>query len=116
MPVYDYVCGACRHRFEVFHGLNESGPHLCPLCGGRVSRAFAPPTIHFKGTGWAKLDRRASGAPRRKAAETGAEPDGGAPKRKDAETGAEPDGGTTGGGPAEGAAGSGSTRGPEAAD
>lgn len=63
MPIYDYVCGACRHRFEVFHGLNESGPHQCPLCEGRVSRAFAPPTIVFKGSGWAKVDRRATGAP-----------------------------------------------------
>ncbi len=63
MPIYDYVCGACRHRFEVFHGLNESGPHQCPLCEGPVTRAFAPPTIVFKGSGWAKVDRRATGAP-----------------------------------------------------
>jgi putative FmdB family regulatory protein len=63
MPVYDYVCGSCRHRFEVFHGLNESGPRQCPLCEGPVSRAFAPPTIVFKGSGWAKVDRRATSAP-----------------------------------------------------
>jgi len=68
VPVYDYVCSSCRHRFEAFHGLNEAGPHVCPLCDGPVSRAFAPPTIHFKGTGWAKKDRRASAAPSRKAA------------------------------------------------
>lgn len=66
MPIYDYVCGACRHRFEVFHGLNEAGPHQCPLCEGPVTRAFAPPTIHFKGSGWAKMDRRATSAPSRK--------------------------------------------------
>jgi putative FmdB family regulatory protein len=63
MPVYDYVCGACRHRFEVFHGLNEAGPHQCPLCEGPVTRAFAPPTILFKGSGWAKVDRRATSSP-----------------------------------------------------
>jgi putative FmdB family regulatory protein len=63
MPVYDYVCGACRHRFEVFRGLNEAGPHQCPLCEGPVTRAFAPPTILFKGSGWAKVDRRATSAP-----------------------------------------------------
>jgi putative FmdB family regulatory protein len=63
MPIYDYICGACRHRFEVFHGLNESGPHQCPLCEGPVTRAFAPPTIVFKGSGWAKMDRRATSAP-----------------------------------------------------
>jgi putative FmdB family regulatory protein len=68
MPVYDYVCGSCHHRFEVFRGLNEAGPHRCPLCEGPVTRAFAPPTIHFKGSGWAKKDRRTSGAPSKKVA------------------------------------------------
>jgi len=68
MPVYDYVCSACGHRFEVFHGLNEAGPHQCPLCEGRVTRAFVPPTIHFKGSGWAKNDRRSSAASAKKKA------------------------------------------------
>ncbi len=67
MPVYDYICSSCRHRFEVFRGLNEAGPHLCPLCEGPVTRAFARPSIHFKGTGWAKTDRRSPGAPTKKA-------------------------------------------------
>ena len=80
MPVYDYVCSSCRHRFEVFRGLNEAGPHQCPLCQGAVTRAFAPPTIHFKGTGWAKNDRRSSRPPTEKAASgesKGGEPKGG---------------------------------------
>jgi putative FmdB family regulatory protein len=68
MPVYDYVCNSCRHRFEVFRGLNESGPSQCPLCEGPVTRAFAPPTIVFKGSGWAKKDRRPTRAPSTKAA------------------------------------------------
>lgn len=68
MPIYDYVCTACHHRFEVFHGLNEAGPHQCPECGSPVSRVFAPPAIVFKGSGWAKVDRRHSGAPEKKVA------------------------------------------------
>ena len=67
MPIYDYVCGSCGHRFEVFRGINEAGPHQCPECGGPVARAFVPPTIHFKGSGWAKTDRRATSAPSRRA-------------------------------------------------
>ncbi len=66
MPIYDYVCTSCGHRFEVLRGLNESGPHVCPECGGPVNRAFAPPTIVFKGSGWAKVDRRYAGAPTKK--------------------------------------------------
>jgi len=54
VPIYDYVCGSCGHRFEVLRGINEAGPHQCPECGGPVARAFMPPTIHFKGSGWAK--------------------------------------------------------------
>ena len=66
MPIYDYVCAACGHRWEVIHGLNETGPHQCLLCGGPVSRAFVPPTIHFKGSGWARTDRRTpAGRPKR---------------------------------------------------
>jgi putative FmdB family regulatory protein len=67
VPIYDYVCGSCGHRFEVFRGINEAGPHQCPECGGPVARAFMPPTIHFKGSGWAKTDRRATSAPARRA-------------------------------------------------
>jgi putative FmdB family regulatory protein len=72
VPIYDYVCGSCGHRFEVFRGINEAGPHQCPECGGPVARAFVPPTIHFKGSGWAKTDRRATSAPARR-------PDAGTP-------------------------------------
>lgn len=92
MPVYDYVCGSCGHRFEVFHGLNESGPHQCPLCEGSVTRAFVPPTIHFKGSGWAKKDRQSSsGAAARKAA-------AGSPKVSAPATGAESSGSPGAGG------------------
>ncbi len=59
MPTYDYACAACGHRFEVVHGIHGHGPETCPNCGGGpVRRAFAPPTIMFKGSGWAKVDRR----------------------------------------------------------
>lgn len=61
MPTYDYACAACGHRFEVVHGVHERGPDSCPVCGaGPVRKAFAPPTVVFKGSGWAKVDRRAS--------------------------------------------------------
>ena len=59
MPTYDYACAACGHRFEVVHGVDGHGPETCPNCGeGPVRKAFAPPTIMFKGSGWAKVDRR----------------------------------------------------------
>ena len=63
MPTYDYTCAACGHRFEVVHGVHGHGPETCPSCGGGpVRKAFAPPTVVFKGSGWAKVDRRSSSA------------------------------------------------------
>ena len=68
MPTYDYVCANCGHRFEVIHGVDAAGPEECPVChSGPARKGFAPPTIHFKGSGWAKMDRGA--ARRSKAAE-----------------------------------------------
>ena len=62
MPIYDYVCSNCGHLTEVVHGINDHGPKFCPECGaeGSMTKAFAPPTIHFKGSGWAKKDRSSS--------------------------------------------------------
>jgi putative FmdB family regulatory protein len=57
MPTYDYLCPN-GHRFEVIHSVTADGPESCPVCGAApVRKAFTAPTIHFKGTGWAKKDR-----------------------------------------------------------
>jgi putative FmdB family regulatory protein len=62
VPIYDYACKACGHLTEVVHGIHDHGPKFCPECGaeGTMTKAFALPTIHFKGSGWAKKDRSAS--------------------------------------------------------
>ncbi len=67
MPIYDYSCSACGHVTEVIHGINDEAPRFCPACGrdGTLRKAFAPPAVHFKGSGWAKKDRKATSAPGR---------------------------------------------------
>jgi putative FmdB family regulatory protein len=64
MPIYEYACTACDHRVDILLGINDPGPHFCPSCGkaGTMRKLFAPPTIHYKGSGWAKKDRGGSGA------------------------------------------------------
>jgi putative FmdB family regulatory protein len=60
MPLYDYDCAQCGRRFEVIHGVHADGPTACPLCGGGpVRKAITAPAVHFKGSGWAKKERRA---------------------------------------------------------
>jgi putative FmdB family regulatory protein len=62
MPIYDYTCTACGHAVEVMHGIHDHGPRFCPECTaeGTMRKGFAPPAVHFKGSGWAKKDRRAT--------------------------------------------------------
>ena len=61
MPLYDYVCEACRHRFEVIHGVHDHGPTTCPNCGkGPVRKGITTAAIHYKGSGWAKKERHAA--------------------------------------------------------
>jgi len=44
MPNYDYTCGDCRKRFDVFLTYNEYGvkPVHCPHCGSANIRRRAP--------------------------------------------------------------------------
>jgi putative FmdB family regulatory protein len=70
MPIYDYLCTACDHRADILHGINDPGPHFCPSCGaeGTMRKQFSAPSIHFKGTGWAKKDRGGSSSTKASAA------------------------------------------------
>jgi putative FmdB family regulatory protein len=73
VPVYDYLCTNCREITEVIHGIEAPGPRFCPACGaeGTLRKAFAPPTVHFKGSGWAKKDRSTAVTKARAKADSG---------------------------------------------
>jgi putative FmdB family regulatory protein len=62
MPIYEYVCSNCATKTDILQGINDPAPTFCPTCGaeGTLRKQFAPPTIHFKGSGWAKKDRGSS--------------------------------------------------------
>ncbi len=67
MPIYEYGCQSCGHQLDVTHGVHQSGPSACPVCGGPLRKLLSTPTIVFKGSGWAKKERggsqgRAAGA------------------------------------------------------
>ncbi len=64
MPLYDYDCSACGRRFEVVHGVQVEGPTVCPICGnGPIRKAISAAAVHYKGSGWAKKERRGSAVP-----------------------------------------------------
>ncbi len=52
MPLYEYECDACQHRFEVIQKYSDPLVAICPNCGGHVRKLMSSPAIQFKGTGW----------------------------------------------------------------
>src|SRR5918996_84333 len=70
MPLYEYQCGACGHRFEVIQKFSDSQVEVCPSCGERqVSKLLSSPAIQFKGSGWYITDYARKGAGTTDAAE-----------------------------------------------
>jgi putative FmdB family regulatory protein len=61
MPLYEYQCDACAHRFEVIQKYSDAPIDVCPKCGGAVNKLLSSPAIQFKGTGWYITDYAKSG-------------------------------------------------------
>ena len=57
MPLYEYECGSCGHRFEIIQKFSDGPPETCPSCGkGPLQRLQSSPAFQFKGTGWYVTD------------------------------------------------------------
>ena len=52
MPLYEYLCDACGHRFEVIRKFSDVPIDKCPSCGGSVHKLQSAPAIQFKGSGF----------------------------------------------------------------
>lgn len=52
MPLYEYECDACGHRFEVIQKFSDQPLAACPKCQGAVRKLLSSPAIQFKGSGW----------------------------------------------------------------
>ena len=53
MPLYEYQCEACDHRFERIQKFSDPLADTCPKCGkGPVRKLISSPAIQFKGSGW----------------------------------------------------------------
>jgi putative FmdB family regulatory protein len=47
MPLYEYQCDDCGHRFEVIQKFSDAPVEVCPACGGAVKRLLSSPAIQF---------------------------------------------------------------------
>ena len=58
VPIYDYRCDECGHRFSAVQSFSDGPLEKCPNCGKRPRRLITAPAIVFKGSGWYKTDSR----------------------------------------------------------
>ena len=65
MPLYEYECDVCRHRFEKIQKFSDPLEDKCPVCAGHVHKLQSSPAFQFKGSGfyitdYAKKDHTAA--------------------------------------------------------
>jgi len=56
MPIYEYLCKKCHHRFERIQKFSDPHVKKCPECGGAVGLVLSAPAVRFKGSGWYVTD------------------------------------------------------------
>jgi putative FmdB family regulatory protein len=62
MPLYEYQCKKCGHRFERIQKFSDPPVKKCPECGGAVEQLLSAPAVQFKGSGWYVTDYAKKGA------------------------------------------------------
>ncbi len=62
MPIYEYQCKKCKHKFEKIQKFSDPPVKKCPDCGGPVERLLSAPAVQFKGSGWYVTDYARKGA------------------------------------------------------
>jgi putative FmdB family regulatory protein len=93
MPLYEYECEICGHRFEKIQKFSDRLVESCPKCSGVVRKLLSSPAIQFKGSGWyvtdyAKKDSSPGKDGKGETGETAEKPkaDGGAETKGEAKT------------------------------
>ncbi len=51
MPLHEYQCKKCGHRFERIQKFTDSPARKCPQCGGALEQLLHAPAVQFKGSG-----------------------------------------------------------------
>ncbi len=68
MPIYEYECKFCSHRFEFLQKISEPIPEVCPHCGkkGGVRKLISEASFMLKGSGWYVTDYKNNNKPKGK--------------------------------------------------
>jgi len=62
VPLYEYQCKKCKHRFEKIQRFSDRSLKKCPECGGPLEQLLSAPAVQFKGSGWYVTDYARKGA------------------------------------------------------
>ncbi|MEX2353075.1 MAG: zinc ribbon domain-containing protein [Gammaproteobacteria bacterium] len=57
MPIYEYQCGACKHKFEIIQKVTDDLLTQCPECKKQELRKLVTAAaFRLKGSGWYETD------------------------------------------------------------
>lgn len=72
MPIYEFECSQCGHRFDRLQKLSDADPADCPECGApQVRRRVSAPSFRLAGGGWYETDFKKDGDKKRNLAGDG---------------------------------------------
>lgn len=62
MPIYEYKCKACEHKFDKLQKISDAALVDCPDCGQpELVKLVSAAGFRLKGTGWYETDFKNSG-------------------------------------------------------
>ena len=62
MPMYEYLCDSCHHRFDIKQKFTDETLTICPSCGKHIHRVIQPAKVVFKGSGFYITDHKGGGS------------------------------------------------------
>lgn len=75
MPIYEFECSSCGHRFDRLQKMSDPDPSVCPACDvAEVKRRLSAPGFRLAGSGWYETDFKKDGDKKRNLAGDGAAP------------------------------------------
>ena len=72
MPIYEFECSGCGHRFDRLQKLSDTDPTVCPACDApHLRRMVSAPSFRLAGSGWYETDFKKDGDKKRNLAGDG---------------------------------------------
>jgi putative FmdB family regulatory protein len=57
MPIYEYQCDACEHKFEKLQKISDDPLKDCPACNEpKLNKLVSAAAFRLKGSGWYETD------------------------------------------------------------